>query len=118
MLKQNQQRALKALLTCPTRTQAAEQAGLSMETLRRYLADAEFMAEYKRQFSEVVTDATRQAQQALHPALTALQDIVNNPNESASARIAAARSILEFGLKLTEINDILKTLEGTFDDVL
>ena len=39
-------------------------------------------------------------------------EVVNDTNETAGNRISAARSILEYGLKLTEFNDILQDLEA------
>ena len=72
MLKPAQQRALNALLVCPTQKEAAKAAGISEDTIYRYLQMPEFQAEYKRAFSGLVTDATREAQRALHPALKAL----------------------------------------------
>ena len=66
---------------------------------------------YKKEFSDLVTKATRQAQQALSPALSVLLEILQDEEQPASARISACRSIAEYGLRLTEITDILKTLE-------
>lgn len=108
----NKQRALQALLTQPTKKAAAEAAGIAPRTLRDYLADPEFQNEYKKAFGQLVHDATRQAQQALSPALSALREIVEDDNESSSARISAARSLLEYGLRLTEFSDILAELEA------
>ncbi len=104
--------ALQCLLTYPTKKEAAKAAGITDRTLRKYLADAEFQAEYKKAFGMIVTDATRQAQKALSPAITLLLTVVNDENETAGNRISAARSILEYGLKLTEFNDILQDLEA------
>ena len=112
----NKQRALQALLTQPTKTKAAEAAGISPRTLRDYLADPEFQKEYKKAFGQLVTDATRQAQQSLSPAISALRDIVEDDNEHSSARIAAARSLLEYGLRWTEFSDILAELEAVEGD--
>ncbi len=112
----NKQRALQALLTQPTKKAAAEAAGITPRTLQTYLADAEFQAEYKKAFGRLVNDATRQAQQALSPAISALRDIVEDDNENSSARIAAARSLLEYGLRLTEISDILAELSSVQGD--
>lgn len=112
MLTPNKSRALRALLTQPTKAAAAAEAGISPRTLRDYLADPEFQAEYKHAFSRLVTDATRQAQLALSPAINALRDIVDDDGESSSARIAAARTLLEYGLRLTELTDILSELES------
>jgi hypothetical protein len=66
--------------------------------------------EYKRAFSGLVEDATRQAQQAIEPALSTLREIVEDTDENAQARISAARSILEYSMKLTETTDILSRL--------
>lgn len=110
------QRALQALLTQPTKEAAAKAAGISPRTLRDYLADPEFQKEYKKAFGQLVQGATRQAQQALSPALSALRDIVEDEDESSSARIAAARSLLEYGLRLTEFSDILAELESVEGD--
>lgn len=112
----NKQRALQALLTQPTKKAAAEAVGITDRTLREYLADPEFQREYKKAFGRLVTDATRQAQQSLSPAISALRDIVEDDSENSSARIAAARSLLEYGLRLTEFSDILQDLESVEGD--
>lgn len=105
------QKALLALLTNPTKEKAAATAGITSKTLRGYLADPEFQAEYKKAFAGLVEDATRQAQQSLTPALSTLREIAEDGAENAQAQISAARSILEYGLKLTEQTDILTRLE-------
>lgn len=78
--------------------------------MRRYLSDPEFQAAYKEAFSGLVVDATRQAQQALAPALSTLREIVEDRDEDANARISAARAILSNGMKLIEVTDILDRL--------
>lgn len=105
------QKALLALLTQPTKEKAAAAAGITSKPLRGYLAEADFQAEYKRAFSELVEDATRQAQQAISLALSTLREIVEDGEENAQARISAARSLLEYSLKLTESTDILNRLD-------
>ena len=105
------QKALLALLTQPTKEKSAAAAGITSKTLRGYLAEADFQAEYKRAFSGLVEDATRQAQQAIAPALSTLREIVEDGEENAQARISAARSLLEYSLKLTESTDILNRLD-------
>ena len=112
----NKERALQALLTQPNKKAAAEAAGITPRTLTTYLADPEFQREYKKAFGALVHDATRQAQKSLSPALSALRDIVEDEEENANARIAAARSLLEYGLRLTEFSDILEELEAVEGD--
>lgn len=111
MLTARQSKALQALLTYPTKKEAAAAAGISTETLRTYLANEEFQNEYRKAFTGLVIEATRQAQKALSPALSALSDIVKDDEENSSARIAAARSLLEYGLRLTEFSDILREMD-------
>lgn len=111
MLTQKQQKALAALLTNPTKEAAAKAAGIESKTLRRYLTDPEFQAEYQKAVSGMIEDAATQARQSLNPALSCLREIVEDGEETATARIQAARSILEYGLRLTEIADIMKQLE-------
>ena len=105
-----QQKALAALLTSPSKAAAAKAAGIAPRTLRDYLADPEFQAAYRDAFGNMVEDATRQAQQAISPALSTLREIVEDREEDAQARISAARAILSHGIKLTETTDILNRL--------
>lgn len=93
-----------------TRAEAAKTAGIGESTLREYMKDAEFMERYKQAFGNMARDATRQAQQTLSPALSTLREIMEDRGEQAQARITAARSVLEYSLKLCEQTDILEQL--------
>ena len=102
------EKALQALLVSRTRAEAAKTAGIGESTLRGYLQDPEFLERYREAFGDLVQDATRQAQQALTLAISTLTEIMGNTDEQATARIQAARSTLEYALKLTEQTDILE----------
>lgn len=104
------EKALQALLVSRTRAEAAKAAGIGESTLREYMKDPEFLKRYREAFGELVQDATRQAQQTIAPALSTLKEIMEDVGEQASARIQAARSTLEYSLKLTEQMDILEQL--------
>lgn len=106
-----QSKALAALLTQPTKEKAAAAAGIGLTTLKRYLDNPEFQREYQRAVFGLVEDAAAQAKQSLNPALSTLREIVENSDANDQARIQAARSLLEYGLRLTEIVDILRTIE-------
>lgn len=112
MLTPKQTKAIQALLTHSTKAEAARAAGIGTRTLTDYLANDEFQREYSRAARALVMDATREAQQALSPALKALREIVENPEEASSNRNAAARSLLEYGLRLTEFSDILPLVDA------
>ena len=104
------QKALVALLTHPTKEKAAAAAGITSKTLRSYLNDPEFQAEYRKAFAGLVADATRKVQQTLDPAVAVLREIMEDSNENGQVRVSAARSVLEYGLKMTEQTDILDRL--------
>lgn len=106
-----QTKAIAALVSEPTKKAAAEKAGISESTLRSYLSDPSFQAAYKEAFSDLMTDATRQAQRNLSPALSTLREIVEDGEQPATARISAARSLLEYGLKLSEYHDIAAKMQ-------
>ena len=95
---------------CRTRREAAQTAGIGESTLRGYLQEPEFQIRYRQAFGELVENAARQAQQAITPALSTLREIMEDGDEQAQARISAARSVLEYAIKLTEQTDILEQL--------
>lgn len=106
-----QVKALQALLTYPTQAAAAQAAGIGVSTLKRYLDDDEFQKEYKAAFSALVSDAVRQAQKSLSPALTTLEEIMRDDAQTGQIRVSAARSLLEFSLKATEQLEIIERLK-------
>lgn len=106
------QKALLALLANPTKEAAAKAAEITPKTLRGYLEDPEFQKAYRAAFSGMVSDAVRQAQRALSPALTTLEEIMKDDEQNGQIRVSAARSLLEFSLKATEQLDILDRLEA------
>lgn len=111
-ITQRKEKALQALLVCRTRREAAAMAGIGESTLRGYLQEDEFQARYREAFGNLIQDATRQAQQAIAPALSTLREIMEDKGEQSQARITAARSALEYALKLTEQADILEQLRA------
>lgn len=110
-MTQSKERAIAALLSHPTRTAAAEAAGITPRTLQRYFEDGDFTTAYKRAFAELIQDAVRQAQQTIAPALSAFSDILADESAPLAVKVSAARSVLEYALKLTELNDIVERLE-------
>ena len=59
-----QQKAIQALLTSPTKAEAARAAGVGESTLRQYLKDPEFITAYREAVRELLESATRQAQRS------------------------------------------------------
>ena len=105
------EKALQALLVSRTRAEEAATAKIGESTLREYMKDPEFIQRYKEAFGDMVRDAARQGQQTLSPALSTLREIMEDQEESAQARISAARSVLEYSMRLSEQVDILEQLQ-------
>ena len=107
------EKLLAALLTSRTKKEAAKAAGISERTMRTYFDDPEFRAAYKQAAAGIMDSATRQLQQNLAAAIDRLGAIVADDEETSANHITAARTLLDFGLKFTEFNDILRELEST-----
>lgn len=115
-MTKNQDKALAALMTSPTIKAAAAAAGVDYRTMRRYLEDPEFLAEYKMMTSEMLSDAKMRAKQLLNPALETLGDICTNKKAKETARVAAAKAILEWSTRLNELTEIMEMLEALEHD--
>ncbi len=111
-MNQRKEKALAAVLTCSSRTEAAKAAGISTRTLQEYFRDPEFQKCYRKAFSEIVESAVRDAQRAVSPAIQCLKDIVENQDEAATARVSAAKSILDYSIKAAEKLDIVERLDA------
>ena len=107
-----QERALAALVLCPTAKEAAKAAGLSESALRRYKKDPEFQAEYRKRCNESLEAACTKAKSALPPAIERLNRIAQDDKQQPREQIAAARAVLEYGLRLIEANDFEQRLRA------
>lgn len=103
--------AIIALLTEPTITTAAEKAGITPRTLYKWLQTSEFKAAYREAKREAYTVAITRLQQAAAEAVEALRAIMNDPDKPSSARVSAARAILELAIKAIEIEDLEVRIE-------
>lgn len=112
MLTMKQHAALRALLTQPTRSAAAAAAGIDEKTLRKYLQDDAFIAEYRAAFDDLMDAAARQAQQAVNPALSTLTEICGDGDAGPAVRVSAARALLEYGLRFTDLADLTARLDN------
>lgn len=110
------EKALQALLVSRTRAEAAKAAGIGESTLREYMKDPEFCAAYKSAAAGIMDGATRQLQQNLTSAIDRLAQIVADDEENSMAQISATKTLLDYGLRFTEFNDVLKEMETTGSD--
>ena len=105
-LSRKQELAIAALLTCSAITDAAKQCGIGEVTLHRWLKDATFQATYRDARRVVVQHAIAQVQRATGEAVETLRSVMQDAEAPASARVSAAKAILETALKGIEIDDL------------
>ena len=110
-ISRKQDTAIGALLSRPTISAAAESVGIGESTLRRWLKDRDFLAAYRAARREAVSQAVGHLQGACSVAVLALTDISQDVNNPASARVSAARTVLELALKGVELEDLAVRVE-------
>ena len=111
-----QQRALAALIRAPTTREAAASAEVGYSTLRRWLSeDQEFREAYRAELSQLVEEAARSVRAGMGEASQTLREVAQNKEAPASARVQAAKAILDSGVRIVEIADILERLEALED---
>lgn len=102
-------KALAALLTASTVQTAAAQAKVPYSSVRRWLtSDKEFRAEYDAMLRELVESAATQARQGMTEAVSVLREIMADVEAAPNVKVQAARTILDSGGRLLE----LQSLEG------
>jgi len=109
--EQKQERAIGALLSASSIREAAKEAGIAEATLHRYLKDETFKAQYQAAKREVVQQAISQLQRSAGKAVKVLIEIAEDKECPSSARVSAARTILETSLKAVELEDLEKRIE-------
>ena len=105
-MKNNDEKILSALIATKTIGAAAVAAGVSERTIYSRLADDDFRAEYERRQNMTLDAACKALQAAMTDATDVLTSIMKEASTSPAARISAARSVLEYGYKLTELTDL------------
>lgn len=107
----NQRKALAALLTCKSRAEASRECGLAVRTLQEYEKIPEFAEALETGRRAALADAAHRMAAGYTQTVDALQAIVQNEETADASRVAAARALLEYGLKFAELTDINKRLD-------
>ncbi len=118
VLSANQLKAVKALIAHETVSDAAKACNLARDTVYRYMRDPIFDHELKKAKRLLVNRAILSLQQSCRHAATALAQICRDEDAPPSARVAAAREILNQTMKAIEIEGIeerLQDLEKRFN---
>jgi hypothetical protein len=117
-VSRKQEQAIMALIACPSITEAATQSGLAEVTLRRWLKQEDFQTAYRAARRTVVQHAIVQVQRATGEAVETLRAVMHDSESPASARVSAAKTILDTAIKAVELEDLeqritaLETAQG------
>lgn len=110
-MSQNDATLISALLELPTIEAAAQAVGVSRKTVERRLDDPEFFQAYNEARRQLVTTAAGRISSRIGRAADTLGEVMDNTEAPASARISAARAILEYGLKYGELVDVTRRVD-------
>lgn len=111
-LNAKQERALLALLSCGEIKQAAKDSRVGETTLWRWLQEPEFQSRYRSARRQMVEAALSRLQSDGTRAAKVLREIAEDKKAPASARVSAAKIILEQSIKGVERLDTLERIEA------
>ncbi len=111
-LSQKQQKAMVALLDSDTIAEAAKNCATSESAIYRYLQGDAFKSHLRRARSEIVGHAIGQLQRDCEIAARTLRAVCEDGEAPASARVSAAKAILEASIKGVELQDIAARLDA------
>jgi hypothetical protein len=105
-LTRKQEVAIAALLTAPTIAEAAHAASISEPTLWRWLQREDFQTAYRQARREAVSQALAYLQRVAGEAVDTLRAVMQDAQKPASARVSAARAVLELAIRGVELEDL------------
>ena len=120
-LTPKQDRALVALLAREKIKAAAEESGVGEVTLWRWLQEPGFQSAYRSRRRQMVESAVAQLQADCTVAVRVLREVAEDAQAPASARVSAAKTILEqsiSGVQLTDLQAEVEELKATLNELL
>lgn len=98
-----QKKVIRALLENPTRRDAARAAGVSEATIWRMFQEENFREAYRQASTRTLDAAIGALQAGSNEAIETLREIMADDEAHTAARVTAARTILEMGLRCREL---------------
>lgn len=111
-LSRKQELAIISLLMEPTITMAAEKTGVSEATLWRWTQQEQFQAAYREAKRQAVAQAIARLQQVSSEAVNTLREVMLDTDAKDTARVTAAKTVLEMTLKAVEIEDLAQRMDS------
>lgn len=101
-LSSKQVKALEHLLVEPSVVAASKTSGISLSSMHRLLADPRFAAAYRDAQRRALQSSLAHIQAATVDAVRTLREVCNDAGQMASARVAAAKALLDGAMKATD----------------
>ena len=112
-LSAKQHRAISALLTSKSVTEAAVATGQGERTIYRWLSEPDFRQALSAAEGDLIDVATRRLLQLQGGALDTLEALLSDDTDaSAGVRLRAAQITLDHLLKLREMRDVEQRLQA------
>ena len=105
-LSKPKSRAIDAILSCDTREAAASAARVSVRSLTRWVGEAAFANELSRRRTRLLAEAANVLARGAVAAARCLVGMAAGEIKPSSARAAAARSVLDFARKTSELDEL------------
>jgi hypothetical protein len=109
--KRLREQAITALITQPSVAAASQQCGMSERTLARWGKDESFAAEMKAKRDELLQSAIDRLKSSALEGGNVLIAIASNVASSESARVAAAKALIDYALRVAAIEDLAARIE-------
>lgn len=110
-LSRKKERAIKALLEHDTHADAAKAVGIGEVTLWRWLREPDFKEAFREAKRRILDEALTTLQKATGKAIGALVSILEDQGKPASARVSAAKTILETAVKAVQFEELEARVE-------
>jgi len=110
-LTAKQEKALVCLLTEPNIRAAAKAAKVGETTIHKWLSDSKFKEAYREARKSALDRAIARLQQAAVSAVETLQEVMTDGEAPHSARVTAAKTVLDTAFKAYELEEITARVE-------
>lgn len=111
MKNSKEAQALAALVSNGTVRQAAAASEIPERTLWRLLEKPDFSARLEQEKMKLIATASDSLKSKLTAATTTLANVMEDVDTPPQVRVTAARTILEFSLRYSEMADVLHRLD-------
>lgn len=101
---------ITALLSSPTKKEAAKKAGIGLTKLKERLNDPAFIEKLDAAKRDLLEQSTVYIQGIVSEAITKMRDIMNDPDAPQQTQLNAAECLLRNCYKLTETSTVLEDI--------